>query len=77
VIQEHRAWAALCVEQVQPWTWLEALWQRPDVILAMSNDWWAPEGNAAPEIQTASALAWARLMGVPLVGAVNRSWSQR
>ncbi|SCC93133.1 TraB family protein [Thiomonas sp. X19] len=75
VIGGKRVWAALCVEQVQPWTWLEALWQRPDVILAMSNDWWAPEGNAAPEIQAASALAWARLMGVPLVGAVNRSWS--
>ncbi|MDA8093958.1 MAG: conjugal transfer protein TraB [Betaproteobacteria bacterium] len=67
-----RVWASLCVEQVQPWTWLEAMWQRPDVVLAMSNDWWAAEDNAAPGIQDASTKAWARLMGVPVVWAVNR-----
>ncbi|CUA96939.1 hypothetical protein [Thiomonas bhubaneswarensis] len=68
----QRVWAALCVEQVQPWTWLEALWQRPTVILAQSNTWWATPGNAAPAIQEASTRAWARLMGVPVVTAVNR-----
>ncbi len=68
----QRVWAAICVEQVQPWAWLEALWQRPTVIFAQSNVWWAPPGSAAPEIQEASTLAWARLMGVAVVGAVNR-----
>lgn len=68
----NRVWAALCVEQVQPWTWLEALWLQPGVILAMSNAWWAPSGGAAPGIQKASGDAWARLMGVPIVWAVNR-----
>ena len=67
-----RVWAALCVEQVQPWTWLEALWLRPEVILAMSNAWWAPRGNAAPGIQEASTKAWARLMGAPIVWAANQ-----
>ncbi len=66
-----RVWAALCVEQVQPWTWLEALWQRPTVILAMSNVWWAAPRGAAPGIQEASGNAWARLMGAPIVWAVN------
>ncbi len=67
-----RVWAALCVEQVQPWTWLEALWRQPGVILAMSNDWWAPRGSAAPVIQEGSTKAWARLMGLPILWAVNR-----
>lgn len=67
-----RIWAALCVEQVQPWTWLEALWQKPGVILAMSNAWWAAPGSAAPGIQEASSRAWARLLGAPIVWAVNQ-----
>jgi hypothetical protein len=68
----QRVWAAVCVEQVQPWTWLEALWQRPTVIVAQANAWWAPPESAAPGIQEASTRAWARLMGVGVVEAVNR-----
>ena len=71
-VEGKRAWAALCVEQVLPWTWLEAMWQRPDEVLAMSNDWWATSSSAAPGIQAASTKAWARLMGVPVVWAQNR-----
>ncbi len=70
-IDGQRVWAALCVEQVQPWTWLEAMWQKPTVILAMSNAWWAPPGSAAPGIQEASMRAWARLMGGAVIWAVN------
>jgi len=69
----QRVWAVLCVEQVQPWTWLQAMWQRPTLILAQSNAWWAGPGNAAPAIQAASVLAWARLMGLPVVTAMNSS----
>ncbi|MHB1670321.1 carbon-nitrogen hydrolase family protein [Thiomonas sp.] len=68
----NRVWAALCVEQVQPWTWLEAMWQKPGVILAMSNAWWAPPGSSAPGIQEASTKAWVRLTGMQVVWAVNR-----
>ncbi|MDE2256093.1 MAG: conjugal transfer protein TraB, partial [Betaproteobacteria bacterium] len=67
-----RVWAALCVEQVQPWAWLEALWLQPGAVLAMSNVWWAPSGSAAPGIQEASGNAWARLMGLPIASAMNR-----
>ncbi|CQR42239.1 Putative Permease of the major facilitator superfamily, traB-like (fragment) [Thiomonas sp. CB3] len=67
----QRVWAAICVEQVQPWTWLEALWQQPTVIVAQTNAWWAAPGSAAPEIQDASTRAWVRLMGVAVVTAVN------
>ena len=44
----------------------------PTLILALSNLWWAPPGNAAPAIQSASTAAWARLIGVPVISAVNR-----
>ena len=68
----QRVWAALCVEQVQPWTWLMAMWQRPTVILAQSNAWWAQRAPAAVEIQAASTGAWARLMVLAVVTAVNK-----
>jgi len=71
-LQGQRAWAALCVEQLQPWTWLLAMRERPTVILAMSNQWWAPPGSFAPRAQVASTKAWARLMNAPVVFAVNR-----
>jgi hypothetical protein len=67
----QRVWAALCVEQVQPWTWLEAMWQQPTVILAQSNAWWSHRSPAAPKIQAACTRAWTRLMGVPVVTSVN------
>lgn len=70
VIDNRRVWASLCVEQVQPWTWLEAMVQRPNLILAMTNDWWA-QSMTAPGIQMASTRSWARLMYLPLVVAVN------
>ena len=79
VIDGTRVWAALCVEQLQPWTWLEAMIQRPDVILAMSNGWWTsavgatiPTGAAGLAIERASVRAWARLLHLPVVWAANQ-----
>ena len=71
-VDRRRVWAAICVEQVQPWNWLVAMAQRPVVVLAQSNAWWARCASAAPTIQAASTRAWARLMGVPVVTAVNQ-----
>ena len=78
VIDGTRVWAALCVEQLQSWTWLEAMIQRPEVILAMSNGWWAraagapiPAG-AGLAIERASVRAWARLLELPVVWAANQ-----
>ncbi len=80
VVEHRRVWAALCVEQVQPWTWLEAMFQHPDVVLALSNGWWAdtpaiswlPTGAAGLAIERASSHAWTRLMHRPVVWAVNQ-----
>ncbi|MDR2990738.1 MAG: hypothetical protein LBU72_02165 [Burkholderiaceae bacterium] len=69
----QRVWAALCVEQLQPWSWMQAMAERPTLILAMSNAWWASPGSFAPRIQVASIKAWARLMHVPVIWANNRS----
>ncbi len=71
-IAGKRVWASICVEQVLPWTWFEAMTARPDVVLAISNQWWATPASTAPRIQRASTTAWARLLGVPVVWAVNR-----
>ena len=70
MVDGKRVWASLCVEQVQPWTWLEAMAQHPDLILAMANDWWA-QSMMAPGIQMASTNAWARLINIPVISAVN------
>ena len=72
VVDGKRIWASVCVEQVLPWTWLEAMTAQADVVLAISNQWWAPPTSTAPRIQLASTSAWARLMGVPVVSAINR-----
>ncbi len=71
-----RVWASVCAAQLVAWPWLEALAAddgpaAPTLILALSNVWWAPPGNAAPAIQAASTAAWARLMGLPVISAVN------
>lgn len=73
----QRVWASICAEQLFSWTWLEALATdhgpaAPTLILAVSNAWWAPPGNAAPAIQASSTSAWARLMGLPVISATNR-----
>ncbi|BAP87290.1 TraB family protein [Burkholderiales bacterium GJ-E10] len=75
-VDGQRVWAALCIEQLQPWTWLEAMAQRPKLILAQSNAWWAGESNAGPSIQRASTRGWARLMALPVVWAGNRVLSK-
>ena len=72
VVDGKRIWASVCIEQVLPWTWFEAMTARPDVVLAISNQWWADKTSSAPGIQTSSTRAWARLMGVPVVSAINR-----
>ena len=80
MVEQRRVWAALCIEQLQPWTWLEALAQRPDVVVALSNGWWSdaravrwlPSADAALAIERASTRVWSRLLHSPVVVAVNR-----
>ncbi|MDR0275594.1 MAG: conjugal transfer protein TraB [Burkholderiaceae bacterium] len=73
-LDDQRVWAALCIEQLQPWTWMLAMFEQPTLVLAMNNAWWAPARSFAPRIQVASTRAWARLMNVPVIWASNRGF---
>lgn len=71
VLNGQRVWVSVCVEQVLPWTWLEGMYQHPNVILAISNQWWAKRDSSAPQIQFDSVTAWARLLNVSVISAIN------
>ena len=61
---------SICYDQALSWVWLEAVWQRPDVIIATSNVWWAAKTDI-PAIEDENTAAWARLMGAGVVMARN------
>lgn len=65
-----KAAALICYEQFLVWPVLESMWGRPQVLIAIGNDWWA-KGTTLPGIQKESSLSWARLFGVKLVFAIN------
>ncbi|MCR2830792.1 conjugal transfer protein TraB [Acidithiobacillus ferrooxidans] len=65
-----RTWASICYDQILPWVWMEGVVQDPQVVLLTNNEWWA-RGTGIPEIQRATAWAWARLIGAPVVEAEN------
>ncbi|BDB14048.1 conjugal transfer protein TraB [Acidithiobacillus ferrooxidans] len=65
-----RAWASICYDQLLPWVWMEGVVQRPQVVLLTNNEWWA-KGTGIPAIQRATAWAWVRLIGAPLVETEN------
>lgn len=62
--------ANICYDQLLPWVWMEALGQRPDLILAVSNVWWA-KGTGIPGIEQATTAAWSRLLAIPALYAIN------
>ncbi len=66
----QRVGAVICYDQLLVWPWLQAAFNRPQIVLAISNDWWA-RGTGIPTIQRDTALAWSRLIGANLVSAEN------
>jgi hypothetical protein len=67
-----RTWASICYDQGLAWPWLQALVQRPAVVLRVSNFWYEPAGAVVPRVEAATTAAWARLLGAAVVTAVNR-----
>ncbi|OCX75607.1 hypothetical protein A6M23_02065 [Acidithiobacillus thiooxidans] len=65
-----RAWASICYDQLLPWVWMEGVVQNPQVVLLTNNEWWA-KGTGIPNIQRATAWAWTRLIGSPVVEGEN------
>lgn len=60
----------ICYEQLIVWPVLQSMLHSPEVIVAVGNGWWT-ENTAIVAIQKASAIAWARLFGLPIVMAFN------
>ena len=67
-----RTWASICYDQGLAWPWLQALAQRPAVVLRVSNFWYEPAEAVAPRVEATTTAAWARLLGAAVVTAVNR-----
>ena len=65
-----RVFTSICYDQLLSWVWLEAVWQRPDIIIATSNVWWAAKTDI-PAIEDENTAAWARLMWAGVVMARN------
>ena len=66
----ERAAVLICYEQLLPWPMLTSMLERPTVILAVANDYWAA-GTTVPEAQRSAVRSWARLMRIPYVSATN------
>ncbi|WP_292442660.1 conjugal transfer protein TraB [Mesorhizobium sp.] len=60
----------ICYEQLILWPALQSALHVPSMIVAVGNGWWT-KGTSIVDIQKASAQAWARLFGLPLVTAFN------
>ncbi|WP_436226521.1 hypothetical protein [Cupriavidus necator] len=65
-----RVGVSVCYEQLLAYSLVRVMADKPDVIVAVSNVWWARSTNI-PQIQTQSVRAFARLFHVPVVSAKN------
>ncbi len=70
-IDGKRVTFLICYEQLLFWPPLVAMSTDPDVLIGMSNDWWA-RGGDIPAIQVSALKAWASLFDKSLIYAVNR-----
>jgi hypothetical protein len=61
----------VCYELLLVWPVLQSIWFEPDILVAVGNGWWT-RGTSIVAIQRASAAAWARLFGLPLVQSFNQ-----
>lgn len=68
---KKRAAILICYEQLLPWPVLQSLAERPSVVVAVANDYWAVN-TPIPECQAVTVKAWARLFRLPVVSATNR-----
>lgn len=60
----------ICYEQLIVWPVLQSLLHDPDFIVAVGNGWWTT-GTSIVDIQRASAQAWGRLFGKPVIFSFN------
>jgi apolipoprotein N-acyltransferase len=61
----------ICYEQLLSWPVLQSILERPSVVVAIANDYWA-KSTPIPQCQAASVKSWARLFHLPALFATNR-----
>jgi apolipoprotein N-acyltransferase len=71
LVGPRRAAPIICYEQLLVAPVLLSAQHKPDVFLAIANDYWAKD-TYIPNIQQAAITAWSRLFWIPLVTATNR-----
>lgn len=69
-VRGERAAVLICYEQLLIWPVVSSMAQRPSVIVAIANDYWAT-GTSIPRFQRSAVKAWSRLFAVPYLSAVN------
>jgi hypothetical protein len=70
VVGQVRISASICYEQLVGFSALRLMLDKPDLIVAVSNVWWATASNI-PMIQQQSIKAFARLFNVPVLISRN------
>ena len=65
-----RATALICYEQLLVWPILRSMIHSPKVLIGASNAWWS-KNTSIPQIQLTTLRAWSRLFGIPLITAFN------
>lgn len=68
----RRIWVSFCHEDVMPGLLLDAVAaHRPDTIVSIANNWWMSESGTQAQARSVEGVA--RLFGLKLLRAVNRS----
>ena len=70
-IHSLRAAPVICYEQLHPFPFLRASIDRPQIILAVANDYWA-KTTYIRSVQLSAVRAWARLFNIPFLSATNQ-----
>ena len=69
-VMGFRVSGVVCYEQLLMYSWLWTMWDKPDVLAAVSNVWWARD-TSIPAIQLQMTHAMSRLFGVGVIIAKN------
>jgi apolipoprotein N-acyltransferase len=69
-VGQERVGVVICYEQLIVWPVLMTMIQRPTVLYAPANDYWATS-TTIPTFQRTATRSWARLFGIPCLVVVN------
>jgi predicted amidohydrolase len=69
-IDGQRVAVLICYEQILTYPILASMLQGPSILVGISNAFWF-SGTAIPRYQANAVRAWARLLGIPYLLAVN------